>query len=54
MQALGVQEKYLSKSTFIIVMAVGTTPLLSIGELNFDVRFKDGEAAITVVFCPEI
>ena len=54
MEAIGVSEEDLATSSFDLVMADRSTPLLSIGQRDIRVRYGDQDARITVVFCPEI
>lgn len=54
MEAIGVTEEDLATSSFDLVMADRSTPLLSIGQRDIRVRYGDRDARITVVFCPEI
>ncbi|EFX68991.1 hypothetical protein DAPPUDRAFT_259284 [Daphnia pulex] len=54
MAALGLSETDLAASSFDLVMADRSSPLLSIGQRDIHVRYGDRSAHITVVFCPEI
>ncbi len=54
MAALGLSEKDLAASSFDQVMANRSSPLLSIGQRDINVRYGDRSAHITIVFCPEI
>ena len=54
MEAIGITEEDLATSSFDLVMADRSTPLLSIGQRDIRVRYGDRDARITVVFCPEI
>ena len=54
MEAIGITEVDLATSSFDLVMADRSTPLLSIGQRDIRVRYGDRDARITVVFCPEI
>ena len=53
-EAIEVTEDYLATSSFDLVMADHSTPLLSIGQRDIRVRYGDRDARITMVFCPEI
>jgi hypothetical protein len=54
MEAIGLSEKQLSASSFDLVMANRSSPLLSIGQRDLSVRYGDQDARITAVFCPEV
>jgi hypothetical protein len=54
MDAIGLSEKQLSTSSFDLVMADRSSPLLSIGQWDLSVRYGDRNARITAVFCPEV
>ncbi|EFX73899.1 hypothetical protein DAPPUDRAFT_324905 [Daphnia pulex] len=54
MAALGLSETDLVASSFDLVMADRSFPLLSIGQRDIHVRYEDRSAHITIVFCPEI
>jgi hypothetical protein len=54
MASLGLSEKDLAASSFDLVMADRSSPLLSIGQRDIHVRYGDRSAHITIVFCPEI
>ncbi|EFX62905.1 hypothetical protein DAPPUDRAFT_119745 [Daphnia pulex] len=54
MAALGLSETDLAASSFDLVMADRSSPLLSIGQRDIHVRYGDRSAHITIVFCPEI
>ncbi|EFX64380.1 hypothetical protein DAPPUDRAFT_266504 [Daphnia pulex] len=52
--ALGLTESDLSSSSFDLVMANKSTPLLSIGQLDVALRYGSRIATVTVVICHEI
>ncbi|EFX68913.1 hypothetical protein DAPPUDRAFT_114157 [Daphnia pulex] len=54
MEAIGLSESHLATSSFDLVMADRSSPLLSIGQRDITVRYGGKSARITVVFCPEI
>ena len=51
---LGYQKKQLSASSFDLVMADRSSPLLSIGQRDLSVRYRDQDARIMAVFGPEV
>ncbi len=54
MRALGISEGDLALSTFDLVMADKSTPLLAVSEKLVVVRYAGTTAAITVTFCPKV
>ncbi|EFX66788.1 hypothetical protein DAPPUDRAFT_115998 [Daphnia pulex] len=54
MVALDLSEKDLAASSFDLVIADRSSPLLSIGQQDIHIRYGDRSAHITIVFCPEI
>ena len=52
LHALGLKEEDLPGSTFDIVMADKSAPLLSVGQLDVIVRYAGKETKATVVICP--
>jgi hypothetical protein len=54
LHALGFSEADLSSSTFDLVMADKSTPLLVIGEKEFTATYEGTAASITITFSPDI
>ncbi|EFX67542.1 hypothetical protein DAPPUDRAFT_261497 [Daphnia pulex] len=54
LSAIGLSESDLSSSSFDLVMADKSAPLLSIGQRDVRIRYGEQAATITVVICPEI
>lgn len=54
MAAMGLTEQDLCQSSFDLVMANRSTPLLSIEQRDMIVRYGKRRFPMTAVFCPEI
>lgn len=54
LSAIDLTEPNLASSSFDLVMAEKSAPLLSIGQRDVRVRYGNQSAIITVIICPEI
>jgi hypothetical protein len=54
LESLGLSEKDLQSSSYDLVQASASSPLLSIGERKFLFKYGPHSATFSVVFCPEV
>ncbi len=54
LRSIGLTERDLPSEKFDFVQADKATHLLSMGQMDFRVRYESSVATITVVFCPGI